>query len=126
MQAVIFEFWPDGARKDDYFKVAAVMRAELETAEGFISIERFESITEEGKFVSLSFWESEEAIAAWRNRLRHRAAQAAGRGGIFKDYRLRVASVLRDYTMTERAEAPADSNEAHAGGAAYAGVLEGM
>ena len=81
--------------------------------DGFISVERFESLTTPGKIVSLSFWRDEEAVRAWRKLEAHRAAQARGRGGIFADYRLRVASVLRDYGMKEREQAPADSRDAH-------------
>lgn len=77
--------------------------------DGFLSVERFESLTEPGKMLSLSFWRDEAAVAAWRNRAEHRAAQAGGRGGLFRDYRLRVAAVVRDYGLTERAEAPADA-----------------
>ena len=113
MIAVIFEVWPAEGRADDYFRLAGELRSDLEKIDGFISIERFESLTEKGKFLSLSFWRDEEAVRRWRNLESHRAAQAKGRGGIFADYRLRVASVLRDYGMKERGEAPKDSREAH-------------
>ena len=82
-------------------------------AEGFISIERFESISNQGKFVSLSFWRDEEAVRKWRNLQKHREAQKKGRGGIFESYRLRIAQVVRDYTMDERAQAPKDSVKVH-------------
>jgi heme-degrading monooxygenase HmoA len=114
MIAVIFELEPAEGRKDDYFRWASQLKAQLERMDGFLSIERFESVSQPGKFVSLSFWRDEQAVTAWRNLDGHRAAQAAGRAGIFKDYRLRVAQVLRDYGMTNRAEAPADSRIAHA------------
>jgi len=81
--------------------------------DGFISIERFESISSKGKFVSLSFWRDEEAVRNWRNVQKHREAQKKGRGGIFTSYRLRVAQVLRDYTMDERAQTPKDSQQVH-------------
>jgi len=113
MIAVIFEVWPAEGRKDDYLAIAASLRAELERIEGFISVERFQSITDPGKLLSLSFWRDEEAVKAWRNQDHHRESQAKGRGGVFADYRLRIASVVRDYGMTERAEAPADSRAAH-------------
>ncbi|MGF1608944.1 MAG: antibiotic biosynthesis monooxygenase family protein [Kiloniellales bacterium] len=113
MIAVIFEVWPAEGRKDAYLDIAAGLRAELEKEDGFISVERFQSLTTPGKLLSLSFWRDEEAVRAWRNRPHHRSAQAQGRGGVFADYRLRVASVLRDYGMNERAEAPADSRAAH-------------
>ena len=113
MIAVIFEFSPVAARTADYFEIAGALRAELDTIDGFISIERFESVTTPGKFVSLSFWRDEEAVTAWRNTQEHRAAQSAGRHGILKDYRLRIASVIRDYGMTDRAEAPSDSRAAN-------------
>jgi heme-degrading monooxygenase HmoA len=111
MIAVIFEVWPREGHRQAYLDIAAALRPELEPMDGFISIERFASLTEEGKILSLSFWRDEAAVAAWRNHVEHRAAQAAGRGAHFADYRLRVAAVLRDYGMTEPAEAPADLRE---------------
>ena len=113
MIAVIFEVWPAPGRAAEYFDLAAQLKPELEKIDGFISVERFESLAEKGKILSLSIWRDEEAVRAWRNLEMHRGAQARGRGGVFADYRLRVASVLRDYGMSERAEAPADSREAH-------------
>ena len=113
MIAVIFEVWPAAGRAPEYFDIAARLRSDLEKMDGFVSVERFESLTTKGKFLSLSFWRDEEAVRAWRNVDRHRGAQAAGRGGVFADYRLRVAAVLRDYGMKERAEAPADSRAVH-------------
>jgi heme-degrading monooxygenase HmoA len=113
MIAIIFELTPASGRAQEYFDLAAGLRSDLEKAEGFISIERFQSVTTPGKFVSLSFWRDEECVRKWRNLPKHRSAQAKGRGGIFADYRLRVAQVLRDYTMNERAEAPRDSVEVH-------------
>ena len=113
MIAVIFEFTPAEGRADEYFDIAASLRPQLERIDGFISIERFESVTSRGKFLSLSFWRDEEAVRAWRNLETHRDAQAKGRGGVFTDYRLRVASVMRDYGMNERTEAPEDSRKAH-------------
>jgi heme-degrading monooxygenase HmoA len=114
MIAVIFEVWPADGRRESYLDHAARLRPELEKIPGFISVERFQSITDPGKMLSLSFWRDEDAVAAWRNQAMHRATQAAGRGGIFSDYRLRVAGVLRDYGMAERREqAPADSRRKH-------------
>lgn len=115
MIAVIFEFQQAEGRRDDYLEIAAGLKSEVEAADGFISIERFESLTAPGKYVSLSFWRDEAAVEAWRNRTGHRGAQAAGRGGVFADYRLRVAEVIRDYGKAERAEAPADSRDHHGG-----------
>ncbi|MPZ34364.1 MAG: antibiotic biosynthesis monooxygenase [Rhodospirillales bacterium] len=109
MIAVIFEVWPADGHKQTYLDIAASLRAELQTMDGFISIERFQSLTDETKLLSLSFWRDEAAVVAWRNVEHHRAAQKRGRAGVFRDYRLRIASVVRDYGMTERAEAPADS-----------------
>src|SRR5215475_8912688 len=114
MIAVIFEVWPD--RREDYLDIAAELRPLLQQIDGFISVERFESITEKGKMLSLSFFRDEAAVEAWRNVAEHRVAQAKGRAGIFKDYRLRIASVIRDYGMSDRAEAPADSKTVHAAG----------
>jgi heme-degrading monooxygenase HmoA len=111
MIAVIFEVWPADGRKQTYLDIAASLKPELERIDGFISIERFQSLSDDGKLLSLSFWRDEAAVQAWRNVEHHRQAQKAGRTGVFRDYRLRVASVLRDYGLTERAEAPADSRE---------------
>jgi len=113
MIAVIFEVWPASGRKDDYLAIAASLRAELEAIDGFISVERFQSITDPGKLLSLSFWRDEDAVKRWRNQDHHRASQAKGRSGVFADYRLRVAPVVRDYGLTDRAAAPADSRAAH-------------
>src|SRR5262245_44095199 len=109
MIAVIFEVVPAPGRRQEYLDLAAALRPQLERMDGFISIERFESLTNPGKVLSLSVWRDEAAVARWRNLEGHRAAQAKGRGGIFADYRLRVASVIRDYGMLEREEAPSDS-----------------
>lgn len=113
MIAVIFEVRPHPDHRSDYFEIAAALRPELEKIDGFISVERFESLTDKGKVLSLSFWRDEDAVARWRNLEQHRTAQAKGRAGIFADYRLRIASVVRDYGMNERAEAPKDSRAKH-------------
>jgi len=113
MIAVIFEVWPALGRKEDYLAMAAALRTELEAIDGFISVERFQSLTEPGKLLSLSFWRDEQAVRSWRNQLKHRESQAAGRAGIFSNYRLRIASVLRDYGMSDRAAAPHDSRAFH-------------
>ena len=113
MIAVIFEVWPADGRKQTYLDIAASLKPELEQINGFLSIERFQSLADETKLVSLSFWRDEAAVKAWRNVEHHRQAQQAGRAGVLRDYRLRVASVLRDYGMNERAEAPDDSRKAH-------------
>jgi len=113
MIAVIFEVWPDPDHKQAYFDIAAELRPLLDGIDGFISIERFESLTEPGKILSLSFWRDEDAIAEWRTLEKHRAAQNEGRGRVFKDYRLRVAGVMRDYGLNERDQAPEDSRGVH-------------
>ena len=113
MIAVILEFQPNPDRAQEYWDQAKAMSALVQEADGFLGIERFESVTNEGKFVSLSFWRDEAAVQAWRNTLQHRHAQAKGRDGVFTSYRLRVAEVLRDYTMDDREQAPADSRNAH-------------
>ena len=115
MLAVIFEVIPAAGRKEQYLELAAQLRPELEKIDGFISVERFASLTDENKLLSLSFWRDEEAVRRWRNLARHREAQALGRSGVFADYRLRIASVVRDYGMTDRDEAPSDSRSAHPG-----------
>lgn len=106
MHAVIFEVEPAAGKQQDYLDLAAKLRPELEKIDGFVSIERFSSLTTPGKILSLSFWRDEAAIIKWRQHEEHHRAQWQGRGGIFADYRLRVASVVRDYGMFERAEAP--------------------
>lgn len=113
MIAVIFEVRPAEGHRDAYLALAAKLREDLLKMDGFISVERFQSLTDPGKMLSLSFWRDEEAVTAWRNHERHRATQSAGRGGVFAEYRLRVAAVLRDYGLTDRAEAPTDSRAHH-------------
>ena len=113
MIAVFFEVVPAPGRKQEYLDLAAELRPALEKMDGFISIERFASLTNEGKILSLSVWRDEDAVKRWRRLEEHRAAQAKGRGGIFADYRLRVASVIRDYSMVERGQAPSDSRVIH-------------
>ncbi len=113
MIAVIFEVWPKDGKAAEYFDIAASLRPELAKLDGFISIERFESVATPGKFVSISFWRDEAAVQAWRNVEGHRLAQAKGRDSVFADYRIRVASVIRDYSMSARDEAPADSRNEH-------------
>lgn len=126
MIAVIFEVWPSkNGGKAAYLDIAAALRPKLEQIDGFISVERFASLTDEGKLLSLSFWRDEAAVKAWRNQMEHRAAQAQGRGGVFENYRLRIAEVLRDYGMHERAEAPADSIAALQGQAVRGGGKPG-
>jgi len=113
MIAVIFEVWPKPERKQEYLDIAASLKPLLEEIDGFISIERFESLTEPGKILSLSIWRDEQAVAAWRQLEQHRAAQAKGRAEVFQDYRLRVAGVIRDYGMSRREQAPSDSRTRH-------------
>jgi len=116
MIAVIFEVVPAPGRKQEYLDLAASLRPALEKMDGFISIERFESLTNQGKILSLSIWRDEAAVKRWRQFEGHRLAQAKGRRGIFTDYRLRVASVIRDYGMSEREQVPADSRTVHDAG----------
>lgn len=113
MIAVIFEVWPKPEHRQHYFDLAAALRPVLESIDGFISVERFESLTEPGKLLSLSIFRDEAAVTAWRNTALHRATQGKGRAEIFDNYRLRVAGVIRDYGMRERAQAPDDSLAAH-------------
>lgn len=114
MIAVIFELTPADGRRREYLDIAAHLRPLLDGIEGFISIERFESLATPGKILSLSFWRDEEAVAHWRQMEWHRIAQARGRTAVFADYRLRVAGVSRDYGMREREQAPTDSRLFHA------------
>jgi len=113
MIAVIFEVLPKAGHKQDYLDIAARLRPLLERIDGFVSIERFESLSEPGKILSLSFFRDEAAVLAWRNTEQHRLAQASGRSGVFADYRLRIAGVIRDYGMHDRAQAPGDSRAQH-------------
>ena len=112
MIAVIFEVEPRDA--EAYFARAADLRPLLDEIDGFVSIERFQSLSDPTRVLSLSFWRDEEAVAQWRNLEAHRAAQAEGRAHIFRDYRLRIAAVVRDYGMRDRTQAPQDSRVAHA------------
>ena len=105
MYAVIFEVFPKPDRRAEYLEIANALRTDLETIDGFISIERFESFVDKDKLLSLSFWRDEAAIAEWRNLINHQKAQAKARREIFIDYRLRVCEVVRDYSMTERDQA---------------------
>ena len=115
MIAVIFEFTPAAGRFADYKRLAEGLHDEVKSFDGFLSIERFQSISDPGKFVSLSFWRNEGAVRKWRNVQQHREAQKKGRAGIFSSYRLRISKVIRDYGMAERSEAPQDSLSFHGG-----------
>ena len=113
MIAVIFEVWPKDGHRMDYLDIAAALKDELHDVPGFHSVERFESLTTPGKLLSLSFFEDEDALRHWRSRAAHRKAQEAGRNVHFQDYRLRIASVIRDYGMNNRDQAPSDSRAHH-------------
>ncbi|GGO55063.1 Heme-degrading monooxygenase HmoA [Roseovarius pacificus] len=113
MIAIIFEVEPAEGQKEPYLDMAAKMRSLVEEVEGFISVERFQSLTNPGKLLSLSFWEDEAAVERWRQLEGHRRAQKAGRERMFEDYRLRVVSVIRDYGKHDRVQAPDDSRAVH-------------
>lgn len=113
MLAVIFEVIPKKEGKAEYLAIAADLKEQLVDIPGFISIERFQSLADPNKILSLSFWNDETSIAQWRNLEEHRIAQAKGRGSLFSDYRIRVAGVMRDYSLSERQQAPKDSRAAH-------------
>lgn len=113
MIAVIFEVLPHPSGKQAYLDIAASLRPHLEEIDGFLSIERFESLSQPGKLLSLSYWRDEQAVQAWRNLEVHRQAQSDGRSSVFADYRLRVAEVIRSYGLHDRTEAPQDSRQAH-------------
>lgn len=113
MIAMIFEVWPKAGSERDYLDTAAALRKQVEAIDGFISIERFESLYEPGKILSLGFFDNEDAVEAWRTTSEHRIAQKLGRTRYFADYRLRIARVERDYGMHERDEAPDDSRRVH-------------
>lgn len=108
--AVIFEVTPTAEGKAEYFKLGAALKDALQKMPGFISVERFASVNNEDKFLSLSFWESEEAAAGWRNQIAHRASQKKGHDALFEHYRISVGEIIREYTNDSRSQAPADSN----------------
>lgn len=116
MIAVIFEVQAHATHQQTYLDIAAALKSQLNERDGFISIERFQSLSEPGKILSLSFWRDEDAVKTWRNLEAHRAAQGMGRQHIFSNYRLRIASVIRDYGMQERDQAPGDSRAVHDSG----------
>jgi heme-degrading monooxygenase HmoA len=107
MMVVVFQVTMCEGRAQDYFDLAAELRPELERIDGFISVERFQSLAEPGKYVSLSFWRDEAAIEAWRAERRHRQAQRRGKREIFADFRISVAEVVRDYRLADRIAAAA-------------------
>ncbi|MBL0889818.1 MAG: antibiotic biosynthesis monooxygenase [Gemmatimonadaceae bacterium] len=113
MIAVLFEVWPAEGRRSEYLDLAAELKPLLHAVDGFISVERFESLAEPGKLLSLSVFRDEAAVQAWRCIAEHRVAQMRGRSGVFRDYRLRVSHIVRDYGLHERGEAPSDSRRAH-------------
>lgn len=113
MIAVIFEVYPAAGSKQTYLDIAADLKPLLDGIDGFISVERFQSLSDPDKLLSLSFWRDEEAVARWRETADHRRAQAEGRAGIFRDYRLRIAGVIRDYGLNDRSQAPDDSRSIH-------------
>lgn len=113
MIAVIFEVTPAVGRKAQYLDLAAALLPELKSIDGFISVERFQSLASPDRMVSLSFFRDEEAVTRWRNTSAHRETQRCGRSGVFADYRLRVAQVERDYGIVDRDQAPVDSRETH-------------
>jgi heme-degrading monooxygenase HmoA len=115
MLAVIFEVTPRAGHTATYLDAAAALLPQLQTIEGFVSIERFQSLSQPDRLLSLSYWRDEDAVRRWRNLELHRRSQRLGRELVFADYRLRVAAVLRDYGMFDRAEAPDDSQRAHGG-----------
>jgi heme-degrading monooxygenase HmoA len=110
--AVIFDVEPHRGAADRYFEIAAALKAELEAIDGFVSVERFESLAKPGRFLSLSFWRDEDSVRTWRCHGMHRRAQQEGRSDVLAGYRLRVANVVRDYGLHERGEAPSDSRSA--------------
>ena len=112
MIAVIFEVTPLPGMEQRYFDIAVELRESLQAIDGFVSVERFQSLTRPGTYLSLSYWRDEEAVRTWRGKTDHRAGQAEDRARVFADYRVRVAQVLRDYTQTVRDQAPNDSNMA--------------
>lgn len=113
MIAVIFEVIPKDGQLQQYLDIASNIKPFLSSIEGFISVERFQSLSEPRKYLSLSYWRDEAAVAQWRNLEAHRGAQHAGRSHVFEDYTIRIAAVVRDYGLHEREEAPKDSRTFH-------------
>lgn len=113
MIAVIFETWPKDKKYQEYLNIAANLKPELMGMDGFLSVERFQSLNDDKKILSLSFWQDETSVKKWRNSLSHRNAQAKGRNSIFDDYHIRIASVTRDYSMQDRHQTPTDSKYFH-------------
>ncbi len=111
MIAVLFELWPHEHGREEYLDIAASLRDRLDAVDGFLSVERFQSLSDPSKLLSVSFFRDEQAVAAWRSASEHRTAQARGRGALFRDYRLRIAAVIRDYSMADRDQAPLASRE---------------
>ncbi len=111
MIAVIFEVVPTKEGKEEYLRIAAGLKDRLKDIPGFISIERFQSLVDPEKLLSLSFWKDEESVRTWRNVEKHRQAQERGRNSLFREYRIRVAGTIRDYTIKDRREAPEDSRK---------------
>lgn len=112
MIAVIFELTPKPAFSGRYFEIAGELREQLSAIDGFVSVERFESLSQPGRYLSLSFWRDADAVRRWRNQGQHRLGQQEGRDSVFADYRLRVAEVLRDYGLHDREQVPQDSRDA--------------
>lgn len=113
MIAVIFELQAAAGQRETYLQLAAELKPLLAEIDGFISIERFQSLADPEKLLSLSFWRDEAAVQQWRNLEQHRQAQSRGRQGVLAYYRLRVADVVRDYGLEPREQAPVDSRDVH-------------
>lgn len=113
MIAVIFEVFPTASGKQEYLEIAGELKQHLSSIEGFISIERFQSLADQDKILSLSFWETEEDVANWRNLEAHRIAQSKGREKLFENYRIRVGNIVRDYSLDQREQVPEDSKIVH-------------
>ena len=108
---VLFEVTPTAEGKVRYLELAAQLKLLLSDAKGFIHSERFSSLNEEGKLLSLNVWENEESVKKWRNELHHRMSQSEGRERLFENYRITVAYVIREYDDYNRREAQEEYNE---------------
>lgn len=107
---VIFEVIINEGQRDKYLELASELRDDLFASDGFLKSERFLSLTNERKVLSLSIWKDEESIEKWRNKAEHRMAQRQGRELVFESYNISVASKIRSYSDIDRREAPGDSN----------------
>jgi heme-degrading monooxygenase HmoA len=96
MFSVIFEVNRKPERQDAYLKLAMELKPILQTIDGFIDNERFESQIRKGWLLSHSTWRDEKSVVRWRTQAQHHEVQEKGRFDIFQDYHLRVGEIVHD------------------------------